>query len=220
VFSSPHPALDMSKHLLPGLKSFFQHGDGLGLALPAIKTWSHERAFDAAKDFVTQAPFETARNHIASWYTSHEALNASLGIVFWLSTACWVLQEATGNASIVDRLWTFLPVLYSAHFTFFSHFAANAASKKLFSWSGSHGSSWQQAVVPEGVDPRMFLVFVLQCLWSLRLSTNSLRRGFASFTEEDYVRRFGLEWCPTNDSRSAGPSCGVRSPSGSTRSSL
>ena len=32
----------------------------------------------------------------------------------------------------------------------------------------------------------MFLVFLLQVLWSIRLSGNTVRRGFFDWTKEDY----------------------------------
>jgi hypothetical protein len=118
-------------------------------------------------------------------------------------------------------VWTFLPVLYSAHFTFYSHFASHGVSRKLFSWTGSHGSSLQQALVPEGVDPRMFLVFVLQVLWSFRLSTNTFRRGFYSLTEEDYVGPTAV--CSSVltlvlQTHSAGPFFASKCPNGNTSS--
>lgn len=65
--------------------------------------------------------------------------------------------------SQVDRLWTFLPVIYSTHFTFWPK------------WSGTGH-----------VDDRMFLVWILQLLWSARLTTNTYRRGFFNPKSEDY----------------------------------
>lgn len=50
-----------------------------------------------------------------------------------------------------------LPLMYSAHFTFWPKLTGAAEGE---------------------VDPRMLLVFGLQVLWSLRLNTNTYRRGF------------------------------------------
>lgn len=65
------------------------------------------------------------------------------------------LPVLLGNVSQVDRLWTFLPMAYSIHFTFFPK------------WSGTGE-----------VDERMLLLLGLQALWSIRLTTNTYRRGF------------------------------------------
>lgn len=60
-----------------------------------------------------------------------------------------------GNVSQVDRLWTFLPVAYSVHFTFFPK------------WSGTGE-----------LEPRMLLLLGLQLLWAARLTRNTYIRGF------------------------------------------
>lgn len=60
-----------------------------------------------------------------------------------------------GNVSQVDRLWTILPMIYSIHFTMWPK------------WTGTGE-----------LDQRMLLVLGLQTLWSLRLTTNTYRRGF------------------------------------------
>lgn len=70
----------------------------------------------------------------------------------------------------VDRLWTFLPVIYSAHFTFYWHIQQHGLSNLV-----NHLKTF---TCPEAVDPRMLLVFALQCLWSARLTRNAFYRGF------------------------------------------
>lgn len=72
-----------------------------------------------------------------------------------------------GNVSQVDRLWTTLPLIYSAHFTFWP----------LVTRQVSHVAD---------LDPRMLLVFALQCAWSARLTYQSARRGFLDPRSEDY----------------------------------
>ena len=79
-------------------------------------------------------------------------------------------RSLAGNVSQVDRLWTSLPLIYSAHFTF---------------WPLVTGQVQHVA----DLDPRMLLVFALQCAWSARLTYQSARRGFLTLNpwgEEDY----------------------------------
>jgi len=73
----------------------------------------------------------------------------------------WALA---GNVSQVDRLWNILPLIHGAHLTFYPKLGLS-----------------------RDLDPRMVLVFGLQVLWSLRIATNSFRRGFYSF---DFKRGF------------------------------
>ncbi|GJN93381.1 hypothetical protein Rhopal_006435-T1 [Rhodotorula paludigena] len=102
-------------------------------------------------------------------------------ILFSLATSAFVfvVGQLTGNASQVDRLWTTLPLIYSAHFTFWPYLTGTVAR-----------------VVD--LDPRMLLVFALQCCWSLRLTYQSSRRGFLDPRSEDYrwpiVRRALPRW--------------------------
>ena len=63
----------------------------------------------------------------------------------------------TTAVSQVDRLWAALPLVYSIHF---------ALWPKI---SGAAGGV---------LNDRMLLVLGLQVLWSLRLHTNTYRRGF------------------------------------------
>lgn len=80
----------------------------------------------------------------------------------------FLLGEATTNWSSVDRLWAILPVLYSAHFTFHDRWSGAGSVKGLFDWSSKSATgtdpaaSWFSALVPNGVNDRMFLVFLLQ----------------------------------------------------------
>ncbi|GAA6056630.1 hypothetical protein JCM3770_006365 [Rhodotorula araucariae] len=122
------------------------------------------------------AAFPTAvRPHVASlaalhaWYTDPRTDPLHPAILFSLATSAlvWVLGELTGNVSQVDRLWTALPLIYSAHFTF---------------WPLVTG----QVAHVAGLDHRMLLVFALQCAWSARLTYQSARRGFLDPRTEDY----------------------------------
>ena len=95
-----------------------------------------------------------------SWYIHSDPLHSALTFSTILASFVFVVGRATDNASTVDRLWTFLPVIFSAHFALHSHWTSAANVSKLFSWSGAY-SKWQ-SFVPNGVDERMFLILVLQ----------------------------------------------------------
>ncbi|GAA5981267.1 hypothetical protein JCM5350_006081 [Sporobolomyces pararoseus] len=99
--------------------------------------------------------------------TNTNPLHPALLFCGAISMIVWFLGEVTGNVSQVDRLWTTLPLVYSAHFTFIPY----------FNGSVSHISQ---------LDHRMLLVFALQCCWSARLTYQSARRGFLDPRSEDY----------------------------------
>ncbi|GAA5829032.1 hypothetical protein JCM3766R1_003911 [Sporobolomyces carnicolor] len=99
--------------------------------------------------------------------TSTNPLHPALLFCGAISMIVWLLGEVTGNVSQVDRLWTTLPLVYSAHFTFIPY----------LNGSVSHISD---------LDHRMLLVFALQCCWSARLTYQSARRGFLDPRSEDY----------------------------------
>ncbi|EUC56506.1 integral membrane protein [Rhizoctonia solani AG-3 Rhs1AP] len=79
--------------------------------------------------------------------------------------------EITGNASQVDRVWTFLPVLYSAYWGWYLPFY------------GNEDNAW---IKEQGISPRAALMVLLQVVWSFRLSYNTARRGLFSLKDEDY----------------------------------
>jgi steroid 5-alpha reductase family enzyme len=95
----------------------------------------------------------------------------------------FVLGQATQNASWVDRLWAFLPLIYSAHFAFQGRWSGAGSVSQLFGSKevNPQTQGWS-AFVPAGVDERMFILVLLQILWSLRLNGNTLRRGFFDIT--------------------------------------
>ncbi|KAM0747204.1 DUF1295-domain-containing protein [Meredithblackwellia eburnea MCA 4105] len=133
----PPPALLASKTLTPAILSFPSN-------LP--KQWT----VDALKQ----------------WYhTSKEPMHPALLFATGMSVLVWLLGEVTGNVSQVDRLWTFLPLVYSVHFTFWPYIAGEAGG-------------WPHE--------RQLLVLTLQLLWSARLTTNTYRRGFFNPKSEDY----------------------------------
>ncbi|KAJ1302949.1 hypothetical protein OPQ81_003243 [Rhizoctonia solani] len=79
--------------------------------------------------------------------------------------------EITGNVSQVDRVWTFLPVLYSAYWGLYLPLYGNG------------DNAW---IKGQGISPRAALMVFLQVLWSFRLSYNTARRGLFNLKDEDY----------------------------------
>jgi len=190
-----HPALNPHNHVLPQLHRFLNNGDGLGLhykSLPLISgkgvnysDLDASKLYDVVVDFFSYNTVSTAQNGFKSWYMSHDPFNLTMGAAFYLSIFCWIVGEITGNASIVDRLWTFIPLAYTIHYTFYDHIKAGTLTKSFLSYSGS-STSWQENLVPDGVDPRMYLMFLLQLLWCARLTIHAFGRGFFNLTTEDY----------------------------------
>ncbi|KAH8983199.1 DUF1295-domain-containing protein [Lactarius akahatsu] len=95
----------------------------------------------------------------------------------------YVLSIITGNVSQVDRVWTFLPTVYTAYWAL------------LPLWPSYDNKGWRLLApyVPEEAtyfardfSPRALLMLGLSVLWTLRLSYNTWRRGLFSLNDEDY----------------------------------
>jgi steroid 5-alpha reductase family enzyme len=85
---------------------------------------------------------------------------------------CYVVSVITSNVSQVDRLWTFLPTIYTAYYAFLPilpneqpFFLVPYAPKSL-------GYS-----VLRDFSPRAVLMLTLIIIWMFRLSYNTYRRG-------------------------------------------
>ncbi|KAM0790953.1 hypothetical protein ACM66B_004258 [Microbotryomycetes sp. NB124-2] len=135
--------------------------------------------YPAIASFVQSVPRTLSLQQWHTWATSTstDPLHPALAMCTALSVFVWILSEITGNASIVDKLWALLPLFpYSAWFTF-----------------------WPRITTGAAIDQRMLIIFVLQILWSIRLHTNTIRRGFFEFKGEDYrwpyVRDRMPKWC-------------------------
>ena len=94
-------------------------------------------------------------------------MSSALTFASIFTVVTFVLGELTQNWSYVDRVWAVLPVLYSAHLTFHDRLSGAGSVKGLFDWSskpaaGDPATTWFSAFVPNGVNDRMFLVFLLQ----------------------------------------------------------
>lgn len=123
------------------------------------------------------------------YYARADPLHPAICICAFFSTFVYVTQQVTGNASQVDRLWTFLPgdyfpmsfdysdlipVIYTIHFTFQEYTSAliDPPSVPRF-FSTFSPSSAKQLVLP-----RLALILILQIIWSSRLTFHAIRRGF------------------------------------------
>ncbi|EAU85454.1 integral membrane protein [Coprinopsis cinerea okayama7 len=95
--------------------------------------------------------------------------------------ATWVASLITGNVSQVDRLWTFLPTIYTAYYAFLPLFPNTQPfflfpyAPKSFGWATA--TTW---------SPRALLMFGLTFTWMCRLTYNTYRRGLFNLNDEDY----------------------------------
>ncbi|KAF5342103.1 hypothetical protein D9611_001596 [Ephemerocybe angulata] len=95
--------------------------------------------------------------------------------------ATFIVSVITGNVSQVDRLWTFLPTIYTAYYAFLPLFPNHQSfflepfTPKALGWS-----------VATQYSPRALLMFGLVFIWMCRLSYNTYRRGLFNPSDEDY----------------------------------
>ncbi|KAF7327578.1 hypothetical protein MKEN_00336800 [Mycena kentingensis (nom. inval.)] len=98
----------------------------------------------------------------------------------FMSVATWIASIITSNVSQVDRLWTFLPTIYTAYFAL------------LPLWPSEQAYLLAPFTPPElgiakGVyNERALMMLALVVLWMFRLSYNTYRRGLFSLKDEDY----------------------------------
>lgn len=169
--------LKAATHLLPTLKSFpieFQAFFSSHSAL-SLQSW-------------------------LTYYATADPLHTAIVLCSISSAAVYIMQQLTGNASQVDRIWTFAPVWYGAHFALQPVLAAKLIAS---GWAGDslqnilkdpsklNLSVFAQKAFGSGrvdahLEPRLALMLCLQLLWSSRLTFNAWRRGFFKSGEEDY----------------------------------
>lgn len=133
-----------------------------------------------------------------TYYATVDPLHTAIVLCTISATACYVMQQLTGNASQVDRIWTFAPVWYGAHFALQPVVAAKLissgwANEALLNSAGPiakltfYGRKvFSSPDASAHLQPRLALMLGLQLLWSSRLSYNAWRRGFFKLSEEDY----------------------------------
>ncbi|RPD61025.1 DUF1295-domain-containing protein [Lentinus tigrinus ALCF2SS1-7] len=97
------------------------------------------------------------------------------------AAAAWVLGIVTGNVSQVDRVWTFLPTIYTAYYALLPLWPTKPPLP-MFPYV-------PETVHPEVVQrfsPRALLMFALTFTWMCRLTYNTWRRGLFNLKDEDY----------------------------------
>lgn len=109
-------------------------------------------------------------NKIAEYIQEYDpVLHVPIYLMLFHTTWTYVVGELTGNCSQVDRIWTFLPPMYSCLYALMP--LLPFAPKEI-----------QEA----GLNHRVILMAVLQLIWMTRLSYNTWRRGLFTLSEEDY----------------------------------
>ncbi|KAF8207245.1 hypothetical protein K438DRAFT_1917614 [Mycena galopus ATCC 62051] len=86
----------------------------------------------------------------------------------FVTVATYVMSIITSNVSQVDRLWTFLPTIYTAYFALMPLWP----QEQLF------------YLVP--YTPAALMMLALIVTWMFRLSYNTYRRGLFNLKDEDY----------------------------------
>jgi len=99
-----------------------------------------------------------------------------------LTVVTWVLSIVTSNVSQVDRLWTFLPTIYTAYYALLPLWP-NTQSYYLFVPYAPKELGWTTV---KDYSPRALLMFGLILIWMCRLSYNTYRRGLFNLQDEDY----------------------------------
>lgn len=137
--------------------------------LPALSTFSH--VTNCSQTITPYFSSLTSNLHFlqpgsenfspSSFY--HNTNPAITAIIFSqaLALCTFILSTITGNWSQVDRLWTLLPAIYIAHFTYYAHFLSLPTA-------------------------RLDTLLTLVVIWSARLTFHFFRRGGYNFRYEDY----------------------------------
>ena len=152
-----HSALDPNTHLLPAIRSLY----------PAFTEY-----FRNTKTLTNVATYK-------AYYADADPMHSAIAFCGVVSFYVWIMEKITGNASQVDGLWTFLPLIYSLHFTVHKYFTYQPAKLTLFG-GVEHASVWDK------IEPRLALMSLLSIMWCVRLTYNAYRRGMFKPGEEDY----------------------------------
>ncbi|SOV05520.1 uncharacterized protein UDID_07573 [Ustilago sp. UG-2017a] len=152
-----HAALDPQTHLLPAIRSFYASFTSY---FRNTKTLAHIATYKA-------------------YYADAVPFHSAMAFCAFVSLYVWIMEKITGNASQVDGLWTFLPLIYSLHLTVHKYFTYQPAKISFFG-GVQHASIWDK------IEPRLALMSTLSLLWCIRLTYNAYRRGMFKPGEEDY----------------------------------
>ncbi|KAF9266579.1 DUF1295-domain-containing protein [Marasmius fiardii PR-910] len=94
--------------------------------------------------------------------------------------ACYIASVITHNVSQVDRLWTFLPTIYTAYFALLPLWPSTQLLPLL------PFVPKELSAAAKDYSPRAVMMLSLVVLWMCRLSYNTYRRGLFSLHDEDY----------------------------------
>lgn len=99
-------------------------------------------------------------------YFQLDPLSSALLMCLGTAACCYAAALLTRNCSVVDRLWSLLPLGYAAHFLAHEHLR----------------DRWGRMVM----DPRLTLLAILITAWSARMTFNFWRKGGYAWGSEDY----------------------------------
>ncbi|KAF9000632.1 hypothetical protein BDQ17DRAFT_1359261 [Cyathus striatus] len=99
----------------------------------------------------------------------------------FVTLATYVASILTSNVSQVDRLWTFLPTIYTAYYALLPLWPIKQST--LLSPYSPKELGWS---VVTTYNSRALLMLTLITTWMCRLSYNTYRRGLFSLKDEDY----------------------------------
>ncbi|KAE9397660.1 hypothetical protein BT96DRAFT_66834 [Gymnopus androsaceus JB14] len=94
----------------------------------------------------------------------------------------YIASVLTSNVSQVDRVWTFLPLIYTAYFALLPLWPLEQTIP-LLPFVPSDLQSESQDIF---WSPRALILLFLVTIWMFRLSYNTYRRGLFSLSDEDY----------------------------------
>ncbi|OCH90322.1 DUF1295-domain-containing protein [Obba rivulosa] len=93
----------------------------------------------------------------------------------------YILSVITGNCSQVDRIWTFMPTVYTAYYALLPLWPR---SPPLLLWP--YTPEVVNPAFTQRYSPRALLMLGLVTIWMFRLSYNTWRRGLFNLYDEDY----------------------------------
>ncbi|KZV67435.1 DUF1295-domain-containing protein [Peniophora sp. CONT] len=101
----------------------------------------------------------------------------------------YVLSLLTGNVGQVDKIWLYMPTLYTAYWALLPLWPQKVVGPFYLLPYVPEGADAQTAIV-DNYNPRALVIFGLTVTWMCRLTYNAHRRGLLSFSGEDY--RWGV----------------------------
>ncbi|KAJ3978569.1 hypothetical protein F5890DRAFT_1594901, partial [Lentinula detonsa] len=101
------------------------------------------------------------------------------------TAATFIASVVTSNVSQADRLWTFLPTIYTAYFALGPLWPKEPTTLGGF-WGPFPQLPRNATGSSIAFSPRALVLLTLITLWMFRLSYNTFRRGLFSLKDEDY----------------------------------